>query len=154
MKIRGAKVEEYELLSSIALKSKAHWGYSSQDLARWEQDLTVTAASVAKQPTFIAQIDGDVAGFFQLSIASGVPELEHFWVRPGFMGEGVGRALLGHALREVANRGYDELFIDADPNAEDFYVACGAERVAVKAAPIIGQIQRVRPQLVLSVNAS
>lgn len=154
MQIRVAKVEEHELLSRIALESKAYWGYLAEDLARWEADLTVTAASVGKQPTFIAQIEGNVAGFFQLNYMSGVPDLDHFWVRPGFMGRGVGRALLERALRDVATRGYDELLIDADPNSEGFYIACGAEQVGVKSAPIIGQPQRVRPQLVLSANAT
>jgi hypothetical protein len=42
------------------------------------------------------------------------------------------------------------VFIDADPHAEAFYRACGALRIGGVAAPIDGQPQRVRPQLVLS----
>lgn len=154
MFIRGAKIEEHELLSRIAQEAKAHWGYRAKELARWEADLTVSAVSVGKQPTFIAEIDREIAGFFQLKYAPNGPELEHFWVRPGFMGRGIGRALLERALREVSTREYDELFIDADPNAERFYIACGAVRIGVKPAPTIGHPQRVRPQLVLSANAT
>jgi GNAT superfamily N-acetyltransferase len=154
MAIRRAQVDEHEVLSRIALEAKAHWGYCAEDLARWKADLTVSAISLAHQPTFVAERGRCIAGFFQLSFASDDPELEHFWVLPEFMGRGVGRALLGRAVQDAAERGHIKLVIDADPNAERFYTACGAVRTGEKPAPVVGQPNRVRPQLVLSANAT
>jgi GNAT superfamily N-acetyltransferase len=154
MRIRDAHVEEHELLSRIALEAKVHWGYDAADLARWETDLIVSRDSLAQLPTFVAEVEGHIVGFFQLSFASEGPELEHFWVLPAHMGKGIGRALLAHALREVSTRGHGKLLIDADPNAEGFYVACGAVRTAERSASTLGQPHRVRPQLVLSANAT
>jgi len=37
--------------------------------------------------------------------------------------------------------------VDADPNAESFYLACGADRCGEVPAPIRGEPGRVRPQL-------
>ncbi len=52
-----------------------------------------------------------------------------------------------HAL-ETANRsGAPEVTVDADPNAESFYIECGAVRRGEQPAPIAGQPERVRPQL-------
>jgi len=149
MRIRRAQSKEHEVLSRIALEAKAWWGYCAEDLALWEADLSISSDSVARWPTYVAELDGDVAGFFQLGVAPGVAELEHFWVLPAHMGKGIGRALLERAVREVAARGRAELLIDADPNAERFYVACGAEHTGEKSAPAVGQPQRVRPQLAL-----
>ena len=46
--------------------------------------------------------------------------------------------------------GLREIVIDADPNAENFYVHCGATVTGVVPAPIEGQPGRTRPQLRLS----
>ena len=66
------------------------------------------------------------------------------------MGRGVGRALLSHAARLAAEAGASALAIDADPNAEQFYLAFGAERVGSLAAQIEGAPGRERPQLLLT----
>ena len=153
MEIRAARRSEHEILSSIARASKAHWGYSAEAMAGWEQELTITADSIATRPTFVAEVDGHVAGFFQLaSVEQGI-EIDHFWVAPAFMRLGVGRALLRRAAEQAANLGFTRLEIDADPHAEAFYLACGARPTgAVIAAPVPGDPERCRPQLLIDLN--
>lgn len=153
LRIRPALPDEHALLSRIARSSKAHWGYPARDLARWRSALTVSAASIARLPTYVAERDGRVLGFFQLRHSQNQSELEHFWVSPSEIGKGVGRALLEHARREVSASGRTRLLIDSDPNAEFFYASSGAVRVGEKPAPSMGQPQRVRPQLVLDARA-
>jgi GNAT superfamily N-acetyltransferase len=150
MLVRRAQVEEHQVLSHIAVEAKAHWGYCADDLARWKADLIVSSDSLVRLPTFVVELDGEIAGFCQVGFTQQAAELDHLWVLPAHMGKGVGRALLDRALREVAACGYGDLLIDADPNAEGFYVACGAVRTGEKPAPTVGQPNRVRPQLVLS----
>jgi GNAT superfamily N-acetyltransferase len=116
----------------------------------WREDLSPGAASIAAQPTWVAELDGELAGFCQLNLQAGPAELEHLWVRPQFMRHGIGRALLDCALHELAVSGVDVLHIDADPHAEPFYLACGAVRVGALAAPVEGEPGRVRPQMRLS----
>lgn len=152
--IRPATPDEHEVLSRIAREAKAHWGYRTEDLARWEADLTVSADSVERLPTFVCEVERDIAGFFQLAFSPEGPELDHLWVRPAYMGRGIGRALLERAAMEAAGRGHASLLIDADPHAERFYLACGAVRTGGKSAPAAGQLQRVRPQFVLPVSAT
>lgn len=153
LRMRPALPDEHALLSRIARSSKAHWGYPAQDLARWRSALTVSAESIARLPTFVAERDGRILGFFQLRHTREQSELEHFWVSPSEIGKGVGRALLAHALREVCAGGRTRLVIDSDPNAEPFYTSCGAVRVGERPAPSMGQPRRVRPQLVLDARA-
>jgi GNAT superfamily N-acetyltransferase len=148
--LRAARADDDAALTAIARQAKAHWGYPRQALALWRADLTVTRASIAAMPTVVAERDGAVLGFFQLRLDGPRAELEHLWVRPDQIGQGIGRALLMRALDDSAAAGHGMLQIDADPHAEPFYRACGAVRVGVVAAPIEGEPQRVRPQMALA----
>ena len=155
MNIRRARRGEHRVLSEIARESKAHWGYSESDMAAWQDELTISPASIESRPTFIAEIDGNIVGFFQLACARERIEIDHFWVLPACMGRGVGRALLARAADEAALLGFSELDIDADPNASEFYLACGASDTGhAEAAPLQGDPERARPQLVLALNVA
>lgn len=146
-RIRPARQEEAPALSALAFESKAHWGYAKAQLAVWKADLTLSPDSIEKLPTFVAETGNGIAGFYQLSTAASGWALEHFWVRPRAMHRGIGRALLAHAASVATAAGSNELSIDADPHAEAFYLASGAQRVAVVSAPVPDDPGRVRPQL-------
>ncbi len=153
MKVRAALAHECDVLSDIAGASKAHWGYSPEDLARWASELVISEDSIAQRPTFLAEADHVAVGFFQLSETGNGIEIDHFWVAPEFMGRGVGRVLLECAAAEARALGYSNLEIDADPNAKAFYLACGAiDTGKFIAAPTASDPDRVRPQLLLSLR--
>ncbi len=149
VRIRGASASEAASLSRIAFDSKAHWGYSEAQLRAWRADLTVTPESIDRCPTFVAEAGGVPAGFCQVALTEAAASLEHLWVRPGFIGRGVGRALLTRALECAREAGRDRLAVDADPNAEPFYVAFGAVRTGTTPAPTDTQPDRLRPLLVI-----
>jgi GNAT superfamily N-acetyltransferase len=113
-----------------------------------------TAESVHRRPTFVSEVSNELAGFYQLNIAAPRAELEHLWVHPGFMRQGVGTLLLAHAVEYLAHSGIAFLEIDSDPNAEPFYIACGAVHSGSRPAPIKGAPHRTRPQLRLATGAT
>ena len=149
VRVRPAQPEEHGALSALARAAKAHWGYDAADLARWNDDLRISAESIARQPTYVAEHNGQRAGFVQLSLATDAAVLEHLWVAPEHMRKGIGRLLLRCGLAVATAWGCREVRIDADPNAERFYVACGARRIGAIEAPVVGAPRRVRPQLVI-----
>ena len=152
MKIRRALKSEAGLLSDLARKSKAHWGYPADVLEQWRTELTLSPREISAHPTFVVTIGENVAGFY--SLPSAEPwTLNHFWVSPEYMHRGVGRSLLAHALATARAHGASKVGIDADPNAEGFYVRCGAFRTGEVSAPIPGQPARVRPLLVIHTDA-
>jgi GNAT superfamily N-acetyltransferase len=152
VQFRRALAREAEVLSKIAFTSKAHWPYSPAQLAAWSEDLTVSPSAISGLPTYVVEIERETLGFFVLVPKPEHWRLEHFWISPASTGRGIGRALLKHAVSIAAQRGATALEIDADPNAELFYIACGASRVGVVAAPIEGQPYRERPQMLLSIE--
>ena len=147
VEIREAVVSEAEILSALALEAKAHWGYSSETIETWRDQLRISSADVASKPTFVGAINGDVAGFYSLAPSEHAWELDNLWVSPQYMHRGVGRALLAHALEVAFRGGASSVTVDADPNAEAFYLSCGATRSGEVPAPIPGEPGRIRPQL-------
>ena len=149
MRIRRALESEASALSALAVDAKQLWPYSPQDIERWRPLLAVTAADIAANPTFVAELDDTVAGFYLLVPGRPTWALEHLWVSPRFARRGIGRALLAHAVTTARQAGVSSIVIDADPNAEPFYTACGAVREGAIAAPIESDPARIRPHLSL-----
>lgn len=152
MHIRDARSDEAGLLGSIAFESKGHWNYPPEAMAGWRDELVVRLEPRDRRPALVAEEAGEVAGFCQLVLAGETPELAHLWVRPAWIGRGVGRALLGRAGARLVELGHAHVRIDSDPNAEAFYLRCGATRQGEVAAPVPGDPGRVRPQLLLAVT--
>ncbi len=150
LRFRSAKPGEEADLSELAMRSKAYWGYSSTELAAWQSDLRVESDDIAAGTIAVCEQDGAILGFYLLRPSSQSAALEHLWVEPQRARRGIGRALLAHALERARLLGASQVEIDADPNAEAFYLACGARRVGVEAAPLAHAPNRVRPQLVLA----
>ena len=147
VEIRPAFSHEAQTLSALALEAKAHWGYSRGTLEAWTDELRVSAADIASKPAYVGAIDGCLAGFYTLAPAERAWELDNLWVAPAFMHLGMGRSLLAHALEVAFRGGATSVTVDADPNAEAFYLSCGAVRCGEVPAPIAGEPRRIRPQL-------
>lgn len=152
IQFRKAEASDAPALSELAFRSKAHWGYAPAQLEAWREDLTLSPSWVSLHPTYVAEIGDRIAGFFALFAEHGSWKLEHFWVAPEAMGQGVGRSLLTYAMAVAKEVGARELIIDSDPNAEGFYQACGAVRIGSLPAPIDGEPQRELPVLRLAIR--
>jgi ribosomal protein S18 acetylase RimI-like enzyme len=149
MRFRQARPDEAESLTRVVMEAKAIWGYSAKQLEAWRPTLAVTAEQLRAQPAFVLEA-ASVVGFYSLRVIDGKCELENLWVVPNEAGRGHGRELLTHATNVARSMGLSEILIDADPNAANFYVHCGATVTGDVPAPIEGQPRRTRPQLQLS----
>lgn len=146
--IRRARAGEAAALTAIAHAAKRHWGYPEAWIAHWRDALTITPAYVRDHPVFVAaEADGDrPRGFYALSIDGMDAVLEHLWIDPEWMGRGLGRALLSHAVETARNQGAARLEIDSDPHAEAFYRRMGARRIGEVRADV-GDVRRMLPRL-------
>ena len=151
MKIRRAVAADSEVLTRIAHESKRYWGYPERWIELWRDDLTLSPDFIAGNEVFVAEEDGEALGCYSL-IAGDPWILEHFWILPSAMGKGVGRQLFEHARSTGLAAGASVFEIDADPNAEAFYLKMGAERVGEVRSEVDGQ-PRVRPLLHLRLSA-
>lgn len=126
--IREARENEAKLLTDVALRSKAYWGYSDDFMEACRQELTYTADDMRRLSFWVGEVGGRVVGFYALEkVSQDDVELEALFVEPAFIGKGYGQALIEHAKRQAAAGGAKRLVIQGDPNAERFYRAAGGE---------------------------
>jgi len=131
MQLRRAHPREAPLLSELALRSKAVWGYPADFLDACRAELTYRSETIADaRSTFIvAEREPEIVGFHAMrSLDGSTFELEALFVEPSRIGEGIGRALIEDARRRVRDAGGSRLVIQGDPHATGFYLACGAIR--------------------------
>jgi GNAT superfamily N-acetyltransferase len=127
--IRRAYPAEAEVLSALALRSKAHWGYDADFLAACRDDLTLSPDDIANSTVYVCDGADGPSGYYRLVLQDdGVAELDALFVEPAAMGQGVGRRLWRHAVATAGNLGCSEMIWQSDPQAEGFYLAMGAQR--------------------------
>jgi GNAT superfamily N-acetyltransferase len=139
--LRAARVDEAEALSALTHRAKQSHGYSDEFMARFMSigDMVITPESISRNPVMVAEVDGRVAGFAHLKPLD-QPDavcLEDLFIEPDAQGLGVGRALFDWALTTAAERGYDWLEWESDPNAAGFYEKMGGEKIGESKSTII-----------------
>lgn len=133
--IRSARLGECELLTRLALRSKASWGYSNEFMADCVAELTIGEADLKAHQFFVMESDGEVIGFCGLQQACGTAgELIHVFVEPARLREGHGRRLVEHAKAAARARGWVRLVVESDPNAQEFYCSCGGTQIGTVAS--------------------
>jgi putative acetyltransferase len=87
-------------------------------------DETAFGRRLASQLTLVATIDGVPVGFASLK---GKDQIDHVYVHPGAVGQGVAAALCDALEKLAASRGAKSLTVDASDNAAEFFARRGYE---------------------------
>lgn len=131
LQIQRAQPSECALLSEIAMRSKAYWGYSAEFMEACRDELSYSPEELIEHDFFVA-IDSaatkepSIVGFYGLvQLSESVIELEALFIEPDQIGHGYGRRLYEHALLSAKQTGAKELVIQGDPNAKAFYLKVG-----------------------------
>jgi GNAT superfamily N-acetyltransferase len=153
LKIRKASSDEASRLTAIAHDAKRHWGYPEHWIKHWQDDLTISPEFVVANQVYVAEREGELLGFYALTVREHKAELDHLWVAPAHIGTGVGKELFIHAMQRAARENISEVEIASDPNAEGFYRKMGAHRIGEIASEIDGQA-RTLPRLTVDPKAT
>ena len=107
MPIHPATLSDLPQLAALALASKAVWGYPPELLAQWRDDLTLTPADLGRWRVRLMRDEQGIAGFYALAPDAADWRLEHLWIAPRALRQGLGRRLLAHAacVARLAARG-------------------------------------------------
>ena len=127
--VRSANPEDADALTAVAVRSKAHWGYSPEFMAACSAELAVTDALILSGDTdyFVAGMGDQIIGFHAIErMPTGDWELAALFVDPDHIGTGAGGLLFRHAAGFARHSGATTLVIQGDPHAEGFYKAMGA----------------------------
>jgi GNAT superfamily N-acetyltransferase len=123
--VRPAWTDEGPLLSALAMEAKAHWGYDRDFMENCRAELTVTHDQIGRQRVRVAEAAGEVVGFSSLRVGEKKASVENLFVRPGFIGRGVGHLLMQELLDYSRRHGIPLVHVEADPNAAGFYESEG-----------------------------
>jgi ribosomal protein S18 acetylase RimI-like enzyme len=146
LQIRPTEPDQAQTLSQIALSAKAHWGYPERWMQLWKPQLTFSPDYFEENESWVAEIDQAPVAFYTLLEKDGNAWIENLWVSPEAMGKGVGRRLFLHALDRSRQRGFENLRLEADPNAAGFYEKMGMKKIGEHRSEIEGQ-PRILPIL-------
>jgi GNAT superfamily N-acetyltransferase len=148
--IRKAKPEECNILTDISFASKRFWNYPEAYFDVWKKELTITAAYVQKNIVNVAEIKGAILGYY--SIIKNEKDmwvgkvfireghwLEHFFIRPEFIGKGLGTQLIKNIQEACKEVGIKKIYIFSDPNAKGFYTRIGADYIQESPSSIEGR---------------
>jgi GNAT superfamily N-acetyltransferase len=141
-----ATPKQAKTLTEIAFAAKRHWGYPERWIQLWSPILTISPEFIQENDTYVALKDEKVIGFYSIAIDGQKASLEHLWVLPKYMGQGIGAKLFKHSLSRCQELGVYTLEIESDPNAHGFYERMGAKQVGQSASEVDGQ-PRILPIL-------
>ncbi len=125
--IRPALAAEADQISHLAVSSKAIWGYGHDFMNVCREVLRLSPKMIEEQPCFVCCEKDEIRGFYLLEIKGDICELDMLFVMPGFIGQGVGKALLQHAQTKAVELGCVKMSVTSDPQALPFYEGQGGQ---------------------------
>ncbi len=134
MEIVRSTPEDAPNLLDIAVAAKAHWGYPDGWMAAWAQLLRLPPAYFTTNDVYKAMIGPRIAGWYALIRREDFGLLDHLWIQPAFMRQGIGRQLFLHAVERTRSQGLRRLELEADPHAVGFYEHMGAHVIGEAAS--------------------
>jgi N-acetylglutamate synthase-like GNAT family acetyltransferase len=110
------------------IRSKAYWGYDASFMQACVPVLTISRERIATEPFFVLEEDGQVLGCAGVRTEGAEAELTELFIEPWAIGRGCGKQLWQHVVQVARSMGAAQMRIEADPFAEAFYKAMGAQR--------------------------
>lgn len=156
--IRPAQLEEAEILTEISFTAKGYWKYPEEYYRIWDGELIISPEYISSNDVWVYETSREILAYYslvtlkeELKVGGIALErghwLEHMFVRPTYIGFGIGSGLFVHLRDRCIKKKINELSILADPNAKGFYQKMGCDYVQDFPSTITG---RTIPHLILS----
>ncbi|MBL0736544.1 GNAT family N-acetyltransferase [Flavobacterium sp. GN10] len=130
MTVEKANIADNEILTSITKKSKAYWGYSVEQIQKWEKNLTISQDYIRDHSVFKLVYNDLIIGYYSYVFKNEkVIELDNLFVLPEHIGKGFGKYLVLDFLNRIKETGIKKITLDSEPHAENFYSKMGFVKV-------------------------
>lgn len=127
--IRRAKVEDANILTSIAINSEAYWGYDEDYMESFKDTYRVSENYISNYPTFLIEDDEEIVGFYGILMNERETGLEYFFIDSKHIGKGYGKLLWSHVIGTAKSLDIKEFEIVTSPEAIGFYTKLGAIKI-------------------------
>ncbi len=127
MTIEKAHTDDHKILTEITKKSKAFWGYSEQQMAQWNEALTITKEYIESNFIYKLVQENKVIGYYSyLNTEISIIKLDNLFVLSDYIGKGFGNHLMQDFLNRIKeHQDIKKILLDADPDAVKFYQKYG-----------------------------
>jgi len=130
MKIKKASINDNEILTEITKRSKAYWGYSEEQILKWDNNLTISKDYIENNPVYKLENEDKIIGYYSYIIKEEKNViLDNLFVLPEYIGKGFGKYLMTDFLNRMRNDKFEKITLDSEPNAENFYLKIGFKKI-------------------------
>lgn len=130
MTIEKANITDNEILTEITKKSKAYWGYSAEQIQKWDKNLTISQDYIRDNSTFKLVDNNVIIGYYSYVFENEkVVKLDNLFILPEHIGRGFGKYLLLDFLNRMKEEKTEKITLDSEPNAEEFYAKMGFVKI-------------------------
>ncbi|MXS69832.1 GNAT family N-acetyltransferase [Flavobacteriaceae bacterium W22] len=131
LKIVKANPEDDKILTEITKKSKAHWGYSDEQMEEWSQDLTISKDYIKKSEVYKLSLNNKIIAYYSyFNFNENTVKLDNLFVVPEEMRKGYGKILMNDLMNKTKKEKTAKIILEADPNAEKFYEGFGFLKIS------------------------
>lgn len=135
-RIEKADPNDHEILSQIAILSKASLGYSESIIAAWNSELIVSREMILSFISFVVKKGAKIVGFWCREPVETLSD-GRFFVLPEEQGKGCGTLLWNAVIEESRKRGLKKLIWEADYKVLPFYLKMGAQLLGEKDSVVV-----------------
>lgn len=139
MYIRKALKEDAQELTRIAFAAKRYWNYPDEYYQVWKNELTISSPYILNNDVFLISDDEYIVGFYSVIAWKGETYLDHIFIDPRFLKQGIGSELINHLISVQQGKGVEKIYVLVDPNAAGFYDKVGAKFIKYVTSNIAGR---------------
>lgn len=128
MKIEFKRVKkgDVEVVNLLQRQSKQYWGYSDDFMSEFMELYKFTTKQLEEMEMYLMQVNNKISGMYGFKINNKKElQLDNFFMHPDYIGQGLGKIMWEQCIKTALNYNKQEFIIEADPNAEKFYVKMG-----------------------------
>ena len=130
MKIRKANINDNKVLTDITKKSKAYWGYSEEQILKWNKNLTISKEYIENNSVFTLVNNEIIIGYYSYLVRDEKNViLDNLFILPEYIGKGFGKYLMTDFLNRMKDEKFEKITLDSEPNSENFYLKIGFKKV-------------------------
>ncbi len=130
MKIEKATQNDHKILTQITKKSKAYWGYSEEQIEKWNDNLTISQNYIQTNSVFKLTNKNTIIGYYSyINKQENTVKLDNLFILPYYIGKGFGKYLIQDFLIRMRDNNYKKVTLDSEPNAEKFYQKMGFKKI-------------------------
>ncbi len=147
--IEKALTVDHSTLSTVTKLSKAYWGYSAEQIKKWDVDLTITPEYIETHEVYKLVVEKQIVGFYTYFFKDeNYIKLGYLFIHPDHIRKGYGKLLMNDFWKRISQEKGKKVTLDADPNAEKFYEGLGFEVVGQLPSSIEGRFLPIMEKMI------